>query len=418
MKLPKINLKAPKINFNKELALKVINIFTLLFALTAIALSVILFNKRESLFETNNIMSNTLASSARTLDRNSGTRISSIVTETSTKESYLNPSPLKTFQKQVTDIINQRNNLSSALDQIAKDTPGAETLKSTDFSTIKSYDKSLKTLLASTAETGKLFKALPDKIIDLASKLDVALKDEDNFKKAPTTESIDKTFSTMSEKATSLQNELKEKNEELASTQDNLKKMQIELNKYINLDADYKAMIKSKDTQNIALSEQTKSLNKELDYYKNQLKKLNANKKEEIKQDEETVNYNELLQKVHGEVLKFDPKWGNAVLNIGRKFSLMTKTNGKEKKVSVTIPMNGELIVARNDKFIARIKIDQLFDNYSLASVTFPVSAKLEPGDIVFFPSDATYNLSSTAKDKTKSTQQQPAETTTETSGE
>jgi myosin heavy subunit len=388
MKLPKFN----SLKINKELALKIINVLSLLFAITAITLSYLLFTKRIELFDSNNQMASTINRASTILDKNSGTQISKQISSEAVKNSYKTPTALMAFQKQASSVITQRNQMGAAMEKIAKETPGAEKLVTVNFNNITSYKKSIEELLKSSDDFAKMRYALANKIIDLSQTLKVQLKNEEKFAKSPTAQDYSSAFIQLNGKAAQLTNELQLSKDEASKVKNNLTKLQIELNKYIDIDSDLKVLLQEKETQNTKLSEKTKSLSSQIDDYKNRIKELNTKKANpdgvapNITQNR--PNSDGLLSKLHGEVLKYDKKWGNVIINLGKNNDVKVKVNDKEQNVNVPLPIDSELIVARNDKFVARIKVEQVFDNYSLATITFPVNVELKPGDIVFFPNN------------------------------
>ncbi|MCF7791044.1 MAG: hypothetical protein K9M56_03500 [Victivallales bacterium] len=389
MKLPKLNFSFPK--FNKELIFKIINIFSLILAVTAIILSIMLFKKRKELFDSNKKMATAINRTAAILDKKSGTENADIITVSAARNSYKNQTPLTKLQAQASEIIKQRNLLGDTLKKIAKYTPDAKSIEQKDFTNTKSYSVSTKELLKSVDDLDKLHKAIPGFIKELASSLKVELKNTDELKTNPRRDKYKAVFKTLSADAENLNRKLSQNKKELTAAKNQLGKTKIKLNKFKDLDADYKALIKSKESQNNALLHKTKKLQNRINSYKNKIRELRSSKKKQAELKQKVLDYNTLLQKVHGEVKKYDSKWGNVIINIGKNTEVTTKIKGKEKKVKVSIPINSELIVARNDKFVARIKIKKVYDNYSLAVLSFPKNASIKPGDFVFFPSITDY---------------------------
>jgi chromosome segregation ATPase len=391
MKLPKFN----SLNMNKELVLKIISILSLLFAITAITLSYLLFTKRIELFDNNNKMASTINRASIILDKNSGTKLSRQISEEAVKKSFETPTALLAFQKQANNVIAQRNAMGAAMEKIAKETPGAENIVTANFNNVISYKKSIEELLKSSDDFAVLRNELANKILNLSETLEVQLKNEKNFANAPTAKDYTSAFQQLNEKASQLTKDVQAGKDEITTVRSNLGKLQIELNKYIDIDSDLKVLLKEKETKNSELSQKTKSLSTQIADYKNRIKELNSKKAMPDNEEgvQNTGNNNILdsegfLNRLHGEVLKYDKKWGNVIINLGKKNKVKIKVNDKEKDITVPLPVNSELIVARNDKFIARVKVEQVFDNYSLATVTFPLNEELKPGDIVFFPNN------------------------------
>ena len=162
--------------------------------------------------------------------------------------------------------------------------------------------------------------------------------------------------------------------------------------KSIDLDSDHIKLLEEKDAQNTNLSKEIDSLNSQIATFKQEFEKLNKAKEKPNSENpalsQAEINSNDLLNKLHGEVKKYDKKWGNVIINLGKSNKVQVKTNNKTKSVNVPLTIGSELIVARNDKFVARIKVEQVFDDYSLATILFPLNEEIKPGDIVFHPSN------------------------------
>ena len=383
MKLSKFN----SLKINKELTLKIINILSLVFAIVAIALSYLLSTKRAELFKSNNEMASAINKTSSILDKNSGTKISGKISAETLKESYKNPTALQVFQKQANSIVSQKNDLGTAMEKIAKIVPGATSLTSANFTNTASYKQSIESLLKSSNEYTKRRLSLLKNITDLSGILDIKIKNESELRNAPTIKGYQAAFKQLIEAASSINKNNESEKNEIASVKNELGKLHIELNKYIDLDSDYKVLLNEKKSQNLELSQKTKSLSGQIKDYKNRLEALNAKKTTPLissqRDSQKVIAKDTLLGELHGKVLKFDKKWGNVIIDLGKN----NKIQVNERTITVPVPINSELIVARNDKFVARIKIEQVFDNYSLAAITFPLNEELKPGDIVFFPS-------------------------------
>jgi hypothetical protein len=88
-------------------------------------------------------------------------------------------------------------------------------------------------------------------------------------------------------------------------------------------------------------------------------------------------------------VLKYDKKWGFAIINLGKSNNLKYKIGKQEKSAVVPLPIGKEMYVSRNNKFIAKVKITKVFDKYATVNLESPPDADIKPGDSVFFPAES-----------------------------
>jgi DNA repair exonuclease SbcCD ATPase subunit len=384
MKFFKFNL--PKIK--RELILKIVVTCSLVFVLIALLLSVLLFNKGYELFKNNDQLASLINKSSAKLDQNSGTKTSIQIPVSELKKSYKNPQILQNYQKQIDNIMLQRNALGAAMENLSKKVPGAEGLTTAKFINLDSYENSIDNLLKSSVNYAKLQSLFADNVVILSEVLNVPLVDQKKLKTMPTPKEYEVAFKQLTDKASSINKELELNEDELSNLKSKFDKLGIELNKYENLDSDYKILLQKRKQQNVRLVQNTKSLNDQLDDYKNKLEELRIDKSTVQKKQAKIISQldsNLLLYKLHGEVVKYDKKWGSVIINLGRNNIVPISADHRSETVKIPILQGAELIVARNGVFVARIKINQVFDNYSLASISFPSDKILKVGDIVFY---------------------------------
>lgn len=386
--------KPGSISFKKSTITKVLNILSLFFAIITIIFGTLLYSKRKILFDNNQNMASTLKNTSEILDKQSGTRLSRDANISLTEQPNNNQKFLYSFKLQVNNVINQRNELGSTLASISKHFSGKEAITTDKFTNLSSYKVSTKALIDTADKSNQMLTILAENVIKLSSETGIEIKDQTAFKEgALSSEQYNSYFSQISEKITKQLNSLKEKEKELKTSEENLASLQSKLNEYMNVDEDLKELIKEKEQQATNFESKTKTLSQQIDDYKKKLQEAISKNKINNLNTQSSLSGNDITNissKIHGEVIKYDKRWGTVIINLGSQNKITLDIEGKKKIVNAPIIVGNELLVARNDKFIARVKVNQVHDNYSIASITFPKSSQIEPGDIVFFPSTPT----------------------------
>ena len=93
-----------------------------------------------------------------------------------------------------------------------------------------------------------------------------------------------------------------------------------------------------------------------------------------------------LYLKLTGKVLKYDKKWGFAIINLGKINKVDFKINGRKEAITVALPLNKEMYVSRGNKFIAKVNVVKVVDKYAVVNLVTPSVEVIQPGDAVFFP--------------------------------
>ena len=116
-----------------------------------------------------------------------------------------------------------------------------------------------------------------------------------------------------------------------------------------------------------------KDINERLEYQK----KLN-----EVK--------SKLYLRLTGEVLEYNEKWGFAIIDLGKFNRVDFTVDGKDETANVALPLNSEMLVSRDGKFIAKVNVVKVVDNYAVVNLSSPADGVIQKGDRVSFPVESS----------------------------
>ena len=387
-------MKSIKMNFkmSPSLLYKIINICSLVFAILSIVLAYSLYEKRKELIDNNKILANAINKASVAMDKDSGTKVAKFVrTSSLTNAKDINITIIQ-FNKQLNGIINQRNTLAKTLDLISTSLILPQKFTVKEFKKIASYKK---------ANTGlmKLINSVNnrnDNYIEFFTKaskdIGYVVNQKDFINKNKNLAGYQKELNGYVLKTVKVKGEYELSNKELAQS----KKKIIELQK-INVDH-----LSKSNRFNLMVKEYDKQLEKLL----KENKEVSSSTDKKIEQDESPVDqiqgsgvrtikspsnyYPNLYYKLKGKVLKFNKKWGFAIIDLGKINKVKAEIDDIVKTVNVPLPMNKQMFVSRGSKFIAKVTVSKTYDNYSVVNIGSPTDGTIEPGDIVFFPAPET----------------------------
>jgi DNA repair exonuclease SbcCD ATPase subunit len=401
---------------------KIVNIVVLVLAVACVAFGSMLFKKREQLRFRGDKMAAVIGKVSQTMDKESESdyakKLSSAKLELNDKKdtqavenkgktlhltNYDNiDNVLKPFEKQVDEVVKQRDDLAGALNTVSETLKIPETYGVTVFKSLKTYADKKTSLLGLVEKVNTRDEAVIGQVVSSAGTLgftvDVsALKDLDNFR-PPLSDfgakvenfkkrldnyasHISKICSILEVSAPSLAGE--DYSAELAGSEDRVKAKKEEFEQTKRDLASTKAKLQETEeklssaiTKTAELEKQIASLNEAIGKYRKMIGGEDM--------DKEPPQEAELAKKLIGKVLEVNDKWDFIVIDLGKNNKM--HLGASKKEIFVPLPEGKKMIVSRGDRPIAEVKIVRVNESCSIADVIPGKKyGSIQPGDKVFF---------------------------------
>lgn len=410
---------------------RIINGLIAVLAIVSVIFGYMLFEKREQLIKRGDMMAQAINNVASKLDSGSGTsyaeKLQLLKLELDPKKdpnaqknaektlyhtNYKNlQSVLEPFKKQALDIIEQRDTLGAALNDVAIKLEIPETYTPAQFNEIKSYKEKKSSLLDNVAKINERDNAIMAQISAFAGVIGYSLDKEtlkslDNYKVpldefSEKVQALKKRFDSYAEhikrvcaifqiQEPSLSGD--DYSNELSSAADALKGVKDEFEKTKTELAETKTKLEeTQEDLNKALAKieahekKIAELNKEVAKLRGDIED-DTPKPQEGQKDEKAS----LVEKLEGKVIELNPKWGFVVIDLGKNNKIMV--GGKKKREEIVpLPEGKVMLVGRDDKYIGKIKIVRVNEYCAIANVlSEEKESKVEIGDRVYFGKKAS----------------------------
>lgn len=386
---------------------KVVNILVLVFAVAGVALSFLLFNKREMLVAGWEEMSSSIAQTAKSLEKDSGMKLSAKVNKDAL--GHKNPDnadlsgvkrALPELTKAAKQINEQRNSLA---DSLSKTGHMLEVnVSASDLQNVSTSADKQKNLLAGAQKTADRNNVIAQSYVKSANKLINtnmnALKANPGAVAANFDRKIDETKSANNAYANTLagigrtvgknfnrgdvQRSAKEIEKAVANQKNELNKARGDLNRMRNNERNLKGQISNKDNQIRQKNNEIAKLQKDIQRLK-WLLDPDSGKLEPVEAD--------LYARIEGRVEKVQDRWAFIVINLGEKMPVIEHFKKGDKTRYLSLAQGFPITVARNltsdePEFVAKAVIVQVNDNCAVASIDKDsMQSEIKVGDSVYF---------------------------------
>ncbi len=395
---------------------RLVNILILILALASVALSVLLFQKRENLVEGYKILAGAIANTSAKLDEGSGTGISK---ELQPGElAHNNFDQLKTLapklEEQATAVIGQRDAMATALVDISKSIKFLEGQQIDDLKSVEKGKDKPAAIASQVADIMQANEKVINGIIAAARSslgLRLSIRDFAPDKYAATMKTISnkiasvkrsyntyKAHSDQLAKTLQLKGQLPERVKQAGKIQGKINSLSRQVSSLKSQKTKAELAQKAAEAKVASHQKDITKLNKDVKYWKD---KANSGSGGTQPQDDRPEDSSDpaLLKRVNAKVLAVNTKWDFVVLNIGKNVEV--KEN--DKKYNVPIPLNAEMVIARNlnegkdSKFICNVKIVKLHDDCAIANVlpntAGASSSDIDKGDTAYFSKEVINKL-------------------------
>jgi len=412
--------------------MKVLNIFLsiliLLLAVATAVFSFFLYEKRAQLIDGWEKMAQTVNKSAVSLDQGSGTEVAKALTVEELKHNKYEDldQKLPKLPEHASNVVTERDNMAKALRSIAETVEMDNVKPLADFQALKSYQTNTSAVVSKVQDVTERQNEILQKICDSARKVSVdltvsALKGSNytseinkfnqkiNFINSRINDA-DRQFRTIysvtgeSSQLNFSGSSYKSSTAKVVSAVRKLNSKYIEAQRTIqdkgDKVADLQKTIKARDGRIDGLNELMKKKILEIKRLK---KIINGDKDIDIVVDPWLDGSKDARLAVQGKIIKVDRKYGFVVVDIGSGTIVEQKIGTKVNKPNPVIPVNAQMIVARNiespkGKYIGEIKIMKVNEDCSIANVLSTVKGQsVAVGDTVFF-SEAQVDAITTTK--------------------
>jgi DNA repair exonuclease SbcCD ATPase subunit len=403
-----------------------VNIVVLLLAIACVVLGTLLFKKREQLRFRGDKMAATINKVAKMMDEGNEHQYAkklllekkelNIKKDANAEENkkitlHLTNADnvgivLAPFEKQVDDIVGQRNELSETLNKISETLKIPETYGAAVFKSVASYREKKTNLLTMVEKVNARDEATVDQIVSSSGVLGFsvdrgALKNINDFrtplnefgtkveafkKRLDTYAScIGKVCGILEVGAPSLQGE--DYASEISGVETKVRGYKETFEQTKRDLADTKG--KLEDTQ----QQLKNAITKHAEFEKNieELKKQIVEYKKIIEWDGTDPNkppqQEDFIQKLVGKILEVNDRWGFVVMDLSKNNKMTI--GPKKKEIFIPLPEGMTMTVARGDKPIAEIKVVKVNESCSIANIIPGKKyATIQPGDKVFFANE------------------------------
>ncbi len=406
---------------------RVVNSLIAVLAIVSVIFGYMLFEKREQLVKRGDTMAQTINSVATKLDSGSGTTYAENLqllkleldpakdpnapknaAKTLYHTNYANlQSVLEPFKKQALDLIEQRDSLGSALNDVAVKLEIPQSYKPNLFDEIKTYKENKESLLDNVSKVNTRDNAIMKQIADSADVIGYSLDKEtlkslENYK-TPLDEFAEK-VSALKKRSDTFGEYLKkiciifqiqeptlkgeDYSQELSTASDALKGVKEDYEKTKTELADTKAKLEDVTAQLAKAETKIQSLQKKIDEQKKEIAILKGDIDDDSQKapgEKQVDSASALIEKLEGKVIELNPKWGFVVIDLGKNNKVMVGGKKKREEI-VALPEGKVMLVGRNDQYVGKIKVVRVNENCAIANLVPEESElKLEPGDRVYF---------------------------------
>jgi hypothetical protein len=407
---------------------RIVNIVVLVLAIVAVVFGTLLFKKRDELRNRGDKMATAINAVASSLDKNSETDYTKALdpsrlelvpekpgfaAENVKKSLYHNnyanlENVLAPFKKQSQDIALQRDILGNTLKQVADTLEIPETFAPTQFQSIQTYDETKSKLVGYVTKVNERDNALIDQIARSAGVIGFSVQGE-------ALKNLDDYAGPLGEFGTKVE-ALKKRSDTYGSHITRICQI-LEISAPSLLGEDYASSLANVETAVSGVKDEFERTKVELADTKRQLEdtrdrlrqteekyaKLEAQYAKVKKDLDEILNPGgdqqgpgtggtaQFVKKLKGTVIEVNRKWDFVVIDLGSE-NKMTVPAGKDKtrEIVVPLPQNWVMTAARDDNYLAKLKIIRVNPNCAIADI-LPEQRKsdIQVGDQVYFGDDA-----------------------------
>ena len=391
-------MKFFKLKMKSSSFYRIINILSLIFVIISLVFAFLLYGKRKELFDLNGKMVSTISKIAVILDNGSGTAYSKNMPGKGTKDFQALSNNLMRIEKQALDIIKQRNSMGKTLITLSENLELPAVFTPKQFQSVKEYQKSADDLVQYSKQVNERNDLLINSFINIANAIQVPLENEAAFKAANKnlhgySDELDK----LAENIIVFDDELNKTKKQFSKNAEQIKKLEKELlfatesspEEVSTLITEYENQLEDLQKENSDLVDSIgKNQVSESSDFAEQLEAMHPDKRLEYENKLKEIK-SELYLKLTGKVLKYDKKWGFAIINIGKYNEVDFTIDDNKKTATVALPINKEMYVSRENKFIAKVNVVKVVDKYAVVNLEFPPDGTIQAGDTVFFPISA-----------------------------
>lgn len=379
---------------SSSLFYRIINIVSLLFVIFSLILAFLLYGKRKELFENNEKMISAFTRITLILNSGSGAVPSGNLPLSSTKKNQIIASNLLKAEKQARDIIKQRNNMGKALASISSNLQLPVNFTAKQLQSVKTSQKSIDELAELTKQVNDRNDSLTGYFIKIAEAAKQPLGDGAAFISAnKSLQGYSDTLNTLTETVQVNSDELQSAKKLFLSHDKKIKKLEKELisssgsanPEFKSLIAEYEKQLEELQSENSKLSDSINQQNTSVQNVAEQIEEMLPDKKLAYERKLKEIKSG-LYLKLTGKVLKYDKKWGFAIIDLGKFNKVDFTIDGKDKTATVALPLDKKMYVSRGNKFIAKVNVIKVVDKYAVVNLSSPPDGIIQPGDTVFFP--------------------------------
>jgi DNA repair exonuclease SbcCD ATPase subunit len=384
-----------KLKMKSSLFYQIINIISLAFVIISLILAFLLYNRRKDLLEINNKMTSAISKITVTLDSGSGATYSNKLPVNGMKDVQALVANLKNAEKQAQSLVTQKNNMGKALAAISTNLQLPVNFTTKQFQSLKTYRKTVDSLVQFSKKVNDRNNSLIDCFVNIANVIQDPIENEAAFKSAnKNLQGDSEALNKLIENVKLVSNELNSAKKQLINNNSKIKKLEQGLldtpnssgKEVQSLIAEYEKQLEELQKENADL---TNSINENQTLTSSrtveQIETMHPNKKREYENKLKAIK-SRLYLKLSGKVLKYDKKWGFAIIDLGKFNKVDFSIDGKKEAVTVALPLNKEMYVSRGNEFIAKVNISKVVDKYAVVNLISPSDSVIQPGDKVFFP--------------------------------
>ena len=368
---------------------RLINLTSLLFIIISLILAFSLYNKGKEFFAKNKTMKSTIDKIAVTLDHNSGTSYARNLLNAGAQDPQTLTNNLKSIETQAKNIIAQRDNMGRTLTAVSENLELPIDFNAKLFQSLKTYSKANNELALQAQKINARNDSMIGYFIKMGNDIKAPIKTAATFKAAnKNLEGYTQPLNKLAQDVKSLASEQDKSKAQLMDHKAKIKELEQSFASSGSSDKELQTLISEYEKQLEELQNENQGLYDSIDkgepVGKGMLSLSENQKQLQIQQKKKIIS--KLYLKLTGKVLKYNKKWGFAVINLGQFNNVNYTFNGKEETASVSLPVNKEMYVARKNKFIAKVNIAKVFDKYAIVNLESPSTGIIEPDDTVFFP--------------------------------
>jgi len=370
--------KSSKFTQNKILNIVVAILFV--FAIFAIVLLSLLDNKVKQLYTLNSALSDGFGRISLKLDANSGTTFGRNFNPSLFKNPATASNALMAQYRQADEIIKQRNKLAEEIIAITQSLKLPQISSPEQIESLKTSKDALINISSEINKVNDRNEKLINYLIQLATVVGLKQTDiqefkDDNSKYAPTYPSLEKLLA----ESKNLKSNLVNAQNSVQELTKNLQTLQASYNTATAEDNSLKSQLNDLQQQMTILKTENEQLKQNQFTFDKEESKTQSN-------HDISPNESELFLKLKGEVVEYNPKWGFAIINLGSLSSITEDVNGSLKTISVPVKVGLTVNITRDNKFIAKGDIVEVFDNYSVVNIVFPLNSDVQKKDQISIP--------------------------------